>query len=112
MGKLNCWESKRCGREPGGIKTGELGICPAASREKADGIHGGVNGGRCCWVIAGTLCNGHIQGIYASKLANCILCDFYQLVHAEEGKNRIDPKALLALLASPAEERDFTVSPP
>jgi len=25
---LNCWEFKKCGREPGGEKASELGICP------------------------------------------------------------------------------------
>jgi len=28
-GKLNCWEFKKCGRQPGGPKVAELGVCPA-----------------------------------------------------------------------------------
>jgi hypothetical protein len=28
--KLNCWEVKKCGREPGGVKVKELGVCPAS----------------------------------------------------------------------------------
>ncbi|MFH1238746.1 MAG: hypothetical protein V1653_01375 [bacterium] len=85
--KQNCWEYKKCGREPGGEKTSELGVCPAAIELAADGIHGGKNGGRCCWVIAGTLCKGEIQGSFAKKFVqNCQKCDFYILVKREEGK--------------------------
>jgi hypothetical protein len=31
MSKLNCWELKKCGREAGGAKSNEMGICPAAA---------------------------------------------------------------------------------
>ena len=62
MTKLNCREVKKCGREPGGSKTAELGICPAAITINYNGIHEGKNGGRSCWVIAGTLCGGQVQG--------------------------------------------------
>ena len=27
----NCWEVKQCGRQPGGPKAGEFGVCPAAT---------------------------------------------------------------------------------
>ncbi|MGE5174112.1 MAG: two-CW domain-containing protein, partial [Betaproteobacteria bacterium] len=30
MEKLNCWEHKKCGRQPGGHKVAELGVCPSA----------------------------------------------------------------------------------
>ncbi len=62
MKKKNCWEYKRCGREPGGVKVHELGECKAATEEKLDGVHDGENGGRACWVIAGTMCGGKVQG--------------------------------------------------
>ena len=84
MAKLNCWEYKKCGREPDGAKVSELGVCPAAIDTKAAGINGGKNGGRVCWAIAGTLCDGEIQGTYASKLGFCLKCDFCQLVLEEE----------------------------
>ena len=29
--RLNCWEVKKCGREPGGKSVATLGVCPAAS---------------------------------------------------------------------------------
>lgn len=81
----NCWEFKQCGRQPGGQKTHELGVCPAAIEKRTDGINQGKNAGRCCWAIAGTLCKGEVQGVFAHKVANCMKCDFFQLVAQEEG---------------------------
>lgn len=83
--KKNCWEVKNCGRNIGGEKASELGVCPAAIEKKADGINNGKNGGRCCWAIAGTFCGGRVQGTYASKKINCVNCEFYRLVKDEEG---------------------------
>lgn len=80
--KLNCWEFEKCGREPGGFNSKELGICPATTERRLDGIHGGKNGGRACWVVAGTFCEGEIQGTFACKEASCIHCDFFkEVVH-------------------------------
>lgn len=82
--KLNCWEFKRCGRQPQGPKVAERGLCPAATAEALDGVHEGVNGGRACWVVGGTFCAGQVQGSFALKFKNCEQCDFYQTVRAEE----------------------------
>ncbi len=82
--KLNCWEFKRCGRERGGLHTDDLGICPAAKEKKLDGVHGGINAGRACWVVAGTLCGGKIQGTFARKIRSCKKCAFYAKVSEEE----------------------------
>jgi len=84
--KLNCWKVKKCGREPGGANVGELGVCPAAINNAFDGENNGRFGGRCCWLIAGTLCGGEVQGTYAKKLKNCARCDFYHQVREEESK--------------------------
>ncbi len=67
---MNCWEFKRCGREAGGAKVGELGVCPAYP---TDGTH--------CARTTGTLCGGVVQGSFALKLANCMKCDFYRSEH-------------------------------
>ena len=80
----NCWEFKKCGREPGGFATGKLGVCPAAVDESSNGINRGKNAGRCCWLVSGTLCDGSVQGTFAKKLRNCRLCDFHQMVTLEE----------------------------
>lgn len=83
--KKSCWEVKQCGREPGGINVQELGACPAATASYADGVNDGKNGRRCCWVIAGTLCGGKVQGTFAKKFGNCQRCNFYQMVKQEQG---------------------------
>lgn len=82
--KLNCWEFKKCGRQPGGHKAEELGICPATTHEALDNAHAGKNAGRACWVVAGSLCGGKIQGTYAQKLVNCWRCEFMNKVKSEE----------------------------
>jgi hypothetical protein len=58
--KIQCWEFKKCGQE-------KDGKCPAAFQRA----------GRSCWLVAGPLCGGEVQGVYAQKLPNCKLCDFY-----------------------------------
>ena len=85
MAKTNCWEFKKCGREPGGAKVNELGICPASADPVFSGIHGGKNSGRACWILAGTFCGGKVQGTYAQKMQNCMECEFYSIVKSEEG---------------------------
>jgi hypothetical protein len=82
--KLNCWEFKQCGRQPGGPKVKELGLCPATIEARLDGAHDGTNAGRACWVVAGTFCKGEVQGSFAQKFKNCEICDFYQAVKQEE----------------------------
>ena len=84
MAKLNCWEHKNCGRQPGGHKSQELGICPVTTHKELHGAHEGKNAGRACWAIAGSLCGGKIQGTYAQKRSNCWRCDFMNVVKKEE----------------------------
>ena len=85
MKKYNCWEFKKCGRTPGGEHERDLGICPAAAEARMHTVHGGKNAGRACWVIAGTMCGGAVQGSFAKKNATCEECDFFKLVRQEEG---------------------------
>ena len=87
--KQNCWEFKKCGREPGGTNAEEKGICKATSDTQLDGIHGGKNAGRCCWVVAGPLCDYAERGTFARKEDACIECDFYELVEQEVGSDFI-----------------------
>jgi len=85
MTKANCWEFKKCGREQGGTKAKELGVCPTSTEVRLHASHGGKFAGRACWVVAGTLCGGKEQGSFAQKYHNCEKCDFYRLVKQEEG---------------------------
>jgi len=82
--KKNCWEHKNCGRQPGGHKAHDLGICPVTINQELHGAHGGTNAGRACWVVAGSLCGGKVQGTYAQKLTNCWRCDFMNQVKKDE----------------------------
>jgi hypothetical protein len=96
--KSNCWEVKRCGREPGGAKSAELGVCPAATEVRLNTVHGGKRAGRACWVVAGTLCGGQVQGTFASKMDNCEKCEFYKSVMTEEFPGFVYSTILLDLV--------------
>lgn len=91
MGKnyCNCWEVKDCGREPGGKKSKESGICPVFEAIEYDGVNDGQSAGRFCWVVAGTLCNGEVQGAFATKVMNCMACEFYGMVVREQGAKSV-----------------------
>lgn len=81
---MNCWEFRKCGREPGGFHSEELGVCGAATEVEADGINGGDNGGRVCWAVARTVCSSEDDGSYAAKYLQCKKCDFYNKVMEEQ----------------------------
>jgi len=68
--RLNCWEFMKCGREIGGAKVQELGVCPAYPDH-----------GKHCAHIVGTLCRGEVQGSFARKFRTCRKCPFYQSRH-------------------------------
>lgn len=93
--KTNCWEYKKCGRESNGAKGGKINVCPASTERILDGVHGGVNAGRSCWVVAGTMCDGKVQGTFAQKVKDCLRCDFYALVINEERDNVLRVRSLL-----------------
>jgi len=100
---LNCWEFKKCGREPGGKNAETLGVCSAATETRCDGANCGQNGGRACWLVSGTLCGGEVQGHFAQKLATCKDCDFYKQVHDEEGTACQQESEILLSLSDPAQ---------
>jgi len=79
--RQNCWEYRHCGREPGGDRVDELGVCPAAAEERLDGTNGGHNGGRACWAVEDTDCFETI----GAKFLECLHCEFLLKVQDEEG---------------------------
>lgn len=87
MSKINCWEYKKCGRQPGGHKAVEIGICPAAYDIAADGANGGKNGGRICWSIVGNINNDSPHQLLNRRNCNCFDCDFFYKVSNEEGQD-------------------------
>ncbi len=74
----NCWDTKKCGRIPGGDKVDKLGICPAYPDQ-----------GRDCWKVAGTFCGGKVQGSAAQKLMSCVECDFYKKVRGKQASSGV-----------------------
>ncbi len=62
-GELKCWEYMKCGRDKDATTK-----CPAYPHF-----------GRVCWVVAGTFCEGKVQGTFAQKYEDCRKCDFYQM---------------------------------
>lgn len=99
MSRMNCWEFFSCGREHGGSKERELGVCPAATAGELNGLNDGISGGRCCWAIAGTFCGGKVQGTYAQKLGDCLKCDFHTFVRHQQGRKYVKTRQILDVLA-------------
>jgi hypothetical protein len=63
-----CWEFMKCKRD----RNNEV-KCPAYP-----------NFGRVCWVVAGTFCEGKVQGTFAQKYQNCRRCDFFKKRQCKE----------------------------
>ncbi|MFW9843963.1 MAG: two-CW domain-containing protein [Candidatus Thorarchaeota archaeon] len=88
---LNCWESRNCGREVNGAKADVDGVCPAAEAITLDGINRGINAGRICWVVAGTMGSKECNLTFSEKIVDCVMCDFYQTVLDQEQDFEIFP---------------------
>jgi hypothetical protein len=99
MNKKNCWEYKKCGREAGGEKENEFGVCPAYNETRLNKINWGKNGGRACWGIPKTLCNRIEYKVLALHLAECSKCNFYQIVEEEEEGNYNNARAIIKKLS-------------
>ncbi len=84
MQKLNCWELKKCGRQPGGSHTTDMGVCPVAQDTGSNGVNSGKNAGRICWAVAGTFCGGKVQGDFAMKQVSCMACEVFKQIKTEE----------------------------
>jgi diguanylate cyclase (GGDEF)-like protein len=55
-----CWEILSCNKED----------CPVRSKNNYR-----------CWLVAGTLCGGMVQGGFAKKFGNCVTCEVYRQYH-------------------------------
>ena len=64
---------------------GQAEPCPAALDVTSAGVNGGINAGRICWMVPGTLCFGEPQGDFVDKQETCLNCRFFQQVRDEEG---------------------------
>ena len=72
--QVKCWEYMKCGRDKDCSMK-----CPAYP-----------NFGRICWAVAGTFCEGKIQGTFAQKYEDCKKCEFYQKMRKKTA-NSIKP---------------------
>ncbi len=95
---VNCWQYMSCGREPGGLNADRLGVCPVCKESELDGVHGGKNAGRSCWIIAGLLSGRDLGCGNRTVGGDCAKCDFYNTVKMEEGKYIWPNAFLLSLL--------------
>jgi len=102
--KINCWEYRGCGLEPGGKNSAERGVCPAASDRSFSGINSGKNAGRFCWAVTGTHCDSEQQGCFSDKRKKCHDCDFFHMVAAEEGTQNLRTKFLRFVQSSQGEK--------
>jgi hypothetical protein len=77
---MKCWEFMQCGREAGGARADELGVCPAYPDH-----------GDTCARTAGTLCGGKVQGYFAAKFHDCMKCPFYNSPYYDSsyGKRKV-----------------------
>jgi len=95
MGKLNCWEFKKCGSLNDRESRENFRKCLVPGMTMYDGVHGGKNAGRVCWLIPDTRCDSELQSTFANKLKHCSGCDFYKLVEKEEGDRLEMPMKIL-----------------
>ncbi|MGO8879820.1 MAG: nickel-binding protein [Desulfomonilaceae bacterium] len=84
-GLSNCWEVMNCGRQTGGHRVDEMGVCPVAADLSHHGKNRGSFAGRYCWKVIGTLCGDKAQTEYAVKMRDCAKCKFFHQVKSEEG---------------------------
>jgi signal transduction histidine kinase len=71
--QTKCWEYMKCGRDKDCSMK-----CPAYP-----------NFGRVCWAVAGTFCEGKVQGTFAQKLEDCQKCEFYQKARRKEEQTEL-----------------------
>ncbi len=99
VGKLNCWEYMKCGRQPGGENARRFGVCPAATDTLWDGVHRGEKGGRICWKIPQTHCHQFLKETspetFAVKYQDCRMCNFYDHVRFEEPNDLFQNDSLM-----------------
>lgn len=94
MGKINCWEFTKCGREDKGKNASKSGACPASFFQQANGFCEGTNGGRSCRYISeifGFECNEARKlslrdVLIDKKTSRCENCDFHKNLKDEYGE--------------------------
>ncbi len=68
----------------------EFGICPVTTDALSNGVHGGVNGGRWCWVVKGMLCENEGLEPLREQVMACGRCEFFRVLQFEEGSGLME----------------------
>jgi len=89
LSNINCWEFTKCGREPGGENSEQLGVCPATVEDKFNGINNGRNGGRFCWFVEETNCSRISNEAFIDRFELCQKCAFFLLVQKQETRHMV-----------------------
>jgi hypothetical protein len=96
--RQNCWEFMKCGKEAGGRRAAGMGSCPASTETRLHAIHGGVNAGRACWAVDGTLCRSGPPDPQETKKSHCACCGFYLSLLQEEHPDLLVSDEMLVML--------------
>jgi len=83
--KDNCWDYMKCGKGPDENGKNKFIMCPVVFHEAANGLNGGVNGGRLCWLVASKKKYGEMKHLNQKRTDPCFFCEFHYKVMAEEG---------------------------
>ena len=75
----------KCGKGLSKTGKGKCNSCPVASETSGNALNGGINGGRICWIIAETCCNGDVSCSDLHRKDSCFSCEFRYKVTMEEG---------------------------
>lgn len=87
MSGSNCWDVMKCGREHDSPTVNDQGECAASAAVKANGLHGGLNGGRVCWAIAGSFSGKQPSCTFVARMGGCESCTFYKMVRVMESSD-------------------------
>ena len=87
--KYNCWEFMKCGKGQTDNNQGKSDICPIVFETSANGLNGGDNGGRICWIVATNGCKGKVKCFDLHREDSCFQCEFRYKVMIEEGFHEV-----------------------
>ncbi|MCI5148900.1 MAG: hypothetical protein D3916_05850 [Candidatus Electrothrix sp. MAN1_4] len=75
--KIDCWEFKKCGREPGGKNIEKYGLCSLVVSLEDNKINNKRNGERLCWSLRESACEGIMRECCVNEIKECRQCTFY-----------------------------------
>ncbi|XCN75156.1 MAG: two-CW domain-containing protein [Candidatus Electrothrix aestuarii] len=82
--RMNCWEFKQCGREPGGSNIEKYGSCSVPVSVEHNGINNGKNGGRSCWILREAACEKIMRACRVDEIKECRQCRFH--IHVKKSE--------------------------